>query len=139
MFESLSRQEIFLNIWRKRDERHNMNEEERHFLKAMEDHPEMEKIWNSNSIYENLNRENEENPFAHIAFHTIIRNQIERNDPPIVNEAYKKLIAKGANEHEAEHHLMVIMADEIFNMIKEQRMFDEAKYKDRISKFLGDY
>ncbi|MCE1245230.1 MAG: DUF1841 family protein [Firmicutes bacterium] len=136
MFESLSRQELFLNIWRKREERHNLNEEERHFLKAMEDHPEMEKVWSSDSIYDSLNRKNEENPFAHIAFHSIVRNQIERNNPPAVKEAYDSLISQGASPHEAEHNLMIIMADELFSMLKEQRTFDEENYSKRIKKFI---
>jgi hypothetical protein len=136
MFESMSKQELFLNLWRNRDERHKMSEEDRHFLKAMEDHPEMEKIWNSSSIYDSLNLENEENPFAHIAFHTIIRNQIERQDPAIVHQAYEKLTARGVPHHEAEHSLMVIMVDELFNMMKEQRQFDQKSYEKRINKFL---
>ena len=58
----------------------------------------------------------------------VIRNQIKSNDPPETKITYDRLIALGYSEFETKQLIGQCIAIEMFNVIKKQQPFDEARY-----------
>ncbi len=138
MLDKLTKQEVFLHIWKNRHDKENMELQHRDILNAMEDHKEYHHLWESENIYAMLNRKQQENPFLHITLHSILQRQIEDGKPKEVAEAFHHLTKeKQLKEEKALHSLMVILADEMFGMMKEKRPFDEENYKKRMKGFLN--
>jgi len=137
MFENLKKQEHFLKIWEMRHRKDEVSTENREYIDAMEMHPEYREIWDSSNIYEVMNRSDEVNPFLHITLHTILKRQMDNKDPEPVHLVYKHLTEKkGIDSHKAMHSLMLILSDEIYDMMKEKRVFDRKNYEKRMRKFL---
>lgn len=137
MFDKLTKQEVFLQIWKTRHDKDTLEEQHQDILKAMEQHEEYHHLWESENIYSMLNQVQQENPFLHITLHSMIQRQIDDGKPTEVAEAFRHLITKKKlTEEKALHSLMVILADEMFNMMKEQRAFDEENYKKRMKIFM---
>lgn len=139
MFESLNKQQFFLDVWQKREQKGSLSREELEILDAMEMHPEFVEYWEMDDIFETLNKgENQVNPFFHITLHNIIKKQIDDNNPAMVGKAYRHLVEKKkADPHEALHSLMIILADEIFNILKHKKAFNQEKYEKRMEKFIS--
>lgn len=138
MLDKLTKQEVFLHIWKNRHDKENMEQQHQDILKAMEDHKEYHHLWESENIYAMLNRKQQENPFLHITLHSILQRQIEDGKPEEVVKAFTHLTTKkNLNQEKAMHSMMLILADEMFAMMKEKRAFDEENYKKRINKFLS--
>ena len=58
----------------------------------------------------------------------VIKNQINSNDPPETKVTYDRLIALGYSEFETKQLIGQCVAVEMFNVIKEQQPFNEARY-----------
>ena len=138
MFDKLTKQEVFLEIWKNRHDKENMEQQHQDILKAMEGHEEYHHLWESDNIYAMLNQVQQENPFLHITLHSILHRQIKDGKPEEVVKAFRHLTTeKKLTEEKALHSLMVILADEMFNMMKEQRAFDEESYRRRMKTFIN--
>lgn len=138
MFDKLTKQEIFLQIWKNRHDKENLEEQHGDILKAMEEHKEYHHLWDSENIYAMLNQVQQENPFLHITLHSILERQIENRNPEEVAKAFHHLTKKkNLSKDKALHSMIVILADEMFVMMKEKRAFDEENYKKRMKKFIS--
>lgn len=56
------------------------------------------------------------NPDLHITMEHTISEQIKRNDPPEAGRAYKALVRRGADPHEARHCLGRVLSDVIWDL-----------------------
>jgi hypothetical protein len=136
MFDKLKKKERFLEIWKNRANSEIFTTEEKHIADAMEEHREYHKLWNSGDIYQVLNHPGDEDPFYHVVVHSILEQQAEMNSPEEVGDALQHLLKKGASRHEAVHAMGVILADEMFEMLRNQKPFDNDRYRQRLGKFL---
>ncbi len=68
------------------------------------------------------------NPFVHVAIHQTAENQIANHDPPETAETLEALMQAGYTRHEAIHAIGRIVSDEIFEILRDERPFDEAGY-----------
>jgi hypothetical protein len=64
------------------------------------------------------------NPKLHALFHAIVENQLAAGDPPEVAQTLERLLAGGASRHGAIHALASVVAEEVFAVMKEQRVYD---------------
>ena len=58
----------------------------------------------------------------------VVKNQIDSHDPPETKITYDRLIALGYSEFETKQLIGQCVAVEMFNVIKEQKPFNEARY-----------
>jgi hypothetical protein len=96
----------------------------------LKQHPKYFDIWEQAST---LSPEEETlpdgaNPFAHVAIHQIVENQIADHAPPQTVETLEALMQTGLTRHEAIHAIGRIVSDEIFEIMRDKRPFDEAGY-----------
>lgn len=68
------------------------------------------------------------NPFVHIAVHQTVENQIADLNPPQTAETLKALIRAGYDRHEAVHAIGSLVAEEMFEIMKNNRPFDQTRY-----------
>ncbi len=68
------------------------------------------------------------NPFAHVAIHQIVENQVADRTPPETAETLEALMQAGYTRHEAIHAIGNIVAEEIYEILWDSRPFDEAGY-----------
>ena len=58
----------------------------------------------------------------------VIENQIAANDPPETKITYDRLIAMGYSEFETKQLIGQCVTNEMFEIIKEQKPFNEERY-----------
>jgi alkylhydroperoxidase/carboxymuconolactone decarboxylase family protein YurZ len=104
--------------------------EEATFAEILKQHPEYSDIWERAAVldpHEEVLRDGA-NPFAHIAIHQVIANQIANRNPPQTAETLEALMQAGYTRHEAIHAIGAILAQEIFEILRDERPFDETGY-----------
>lgn len=58
----------------------------------------------------------------------VVRDQIKGKEPPEVAATYRRLIMEGYDEANAVELITVVLAAEMYDVMNEQRDFDEQKY-----------
>lgn len=106
-----------------------LNDEDRGLLEAMRMHPEYYDLWGrlDEVSDEELERDGS-NPVLHITIHQTIENQIAANDPPETARTLARLMKQNQTRHEAVHEIGTVMAEEIYEMMKFKRTFDQQRY-----------
>jgi len=100
------------------------------FAEVLKQHPEYFDIWEQAAALppeETVLRDGT-NPFVHVAIHHTIENQIADHDPPQTAETPEALMRAGYTRHEAIHAIGALLADEIFEILRDDGPFDEAGY-----------
>ena len=69
------------------------------------------------------------NPSLHVAFHTIVENQLATNDPPETAEALKRLMDAGWDRHDAVHAIGQHVATMVWTTMKKKKPADVEAYK----------
>lgn len=98
--------------------------------RILKQHPEYSDIWDhaaSLDPHEEVLRDGA-NPFAHVAIHQTIENQLASHEPPQTAETLEALMQAGYTRHEAVHAIGNVLAQEIYEILRDERPFDEAGY-----------
>jgi hypothetical protein len=104
--------------------------EEAVMAEILKQHPEYSDIWERADI---LSPSEEVlcdgvNPFVHVTIHQTVENQIADHAPPQTAETLEALVQAGYTRHEAIHAIGAIVANEIFEILRDNRPFDEESY-----------
>ena len=82
----------------------------------------------------NESPEYEFSPFAHIAFDTIVMNQINDNNPPQAKLTYNNLTMHGDSHLEAIHKIANIFLQEYWEVMKHHKVFNDKRYIDKLKR-----
>ncbi len=106
-----------------------LSEEDRVLVEIMRMHPEYYDLWGrlDEVSDEELERDGS-NPIIHVMIHQVIENQIAAGEPAETTKTLDRLLLQGMTQHEALHQIGTVVADEIFGILKDQRVFDEQGY-----------
>lgn len=74
----------------------------------------------------------ETNPYLGKVIMEAVREQIAIDDPPEVKKTYDRLIADGHPEEEVFKMLACVLSTEMFEMMKQNRIFDRRLYVRRL-------
>ncbi|NQT62000.1 MAG: hypothetical protein HQ556_03485 [Candidatus Marinimicrobia bacterium] len=77
---------------------------------------------------------NDVNPALGEEMKEVVRRQISSNDPPETKQTYDRLIEQGLAEDEVMRLLAVVVASEIFDVMKKGEPFNLERYKRRLEK-----
>jgi hypothetical protein len=69
---------------------------------------------------------------ANKAIIRVIKNQIHQNKPPETRETFDRLLGEGYAKDEAYRLLGCVLTAEIYDMMKQERVFDESLYVKRL-------
>lgn len=112
-------------------------EDDRRTFQAMREHPEYAHLWGRlDRLSDAEITVDGTNPILHITTHVVIENQIASGDPPETGQAVAELERRGFSHHEAVHRVGMALMEEIWHMLREERVFDPAHYTDLIAKIL---
>ena len=75
---------------------------------------------------------NDTNPELGKQFIAAIKEQMKKKDPPETKETYNRLLAEGYPEEEVLKMLASVLCTEIFDMTKEERVFNRDLYVKRL-------
>ena len=75
----------------------------------------------------------ETNPALGEEFREVVRTQIRQNDPPETKKTYERLLGEGFPEDEAIRQLAVVLAVEVFDIMKDAKPFNLERYSKRLN------
>ena len=94
----------------------------------MREHPEWHQRWaRADELSAAEFTAGDVNPALHISAHQIVWNQID-GALPAAREVYEVLQAQGLEAHEVVHRIGAVLMEEVYAVLKQQRLYDEAKY-----------
>ena len=76
---------------------------------------------------------NEEAVKIHSSIHVVVENQIAEKIEATI-DAYNRLLRQGLNRHETIHAIGAVVSEDIYNVIKNERNFNQESYKNRLRK-----
>lgn len=112
--------------------------EEEAFEIALEDHPEYRRAFLKDKLPEEVVDEegNAMNPRAHLEMHAVVERQLASDNPPGVAAIAQELRDLRVSRHNIRHAIAGILSEEMWHMMKENRVFDEKRYLDRLRAFV---
>jgi len=63
----------------------------------------------------------------------VVRNQIKQNDPPETKQTYDRLIKEGYSKDEVMRQLAVVVAVEMFDVMKNKEPYNQERYIKRLN------
>ncbi len=70
---------------------------------------------------------------AHVMIHHTLENQLAMGNPPEVTQTLNRLMKQGKTRHEALHEIGVILSEEIFAILKDNRPYNRTFAKVELS------
>ena len=64
----------------------------------------------------------------------VVNNQLENSDPPETKQTYDRLVANGISDQEARRLIGCVVSSEIFDVLKQQQLFDHARFVKTLNK-----
>ena len=68
------------------------------------------------------------NPRFKKAILQVVDNQLRMNDPPETKETLERLVSEGYSKQQAREMIGAVVSAHIYDMLKENRMYDNEKY-----------
>ncbi|MCW5588467.1 MAG: DUF1841 family protein [Legionellales bacterium] len=68
------------------------------------------------------------NPFLHLSLHLSLREQIHTNRPRGIYEIFLTLSKKSADQHQVEHQMLEVLAENLWQAQRDQQLPDEESY-----------
>ena len=75
----------------------------------------------------------ETNPLLGEEMKKVVRNQIRQNDPPETKQTYDRLIKEGFPKEEVMRQLALVVAAEIYDVMKNKEPFNQERYIKRLN------
>jgi len=66
----------------------------------------------------------------------IIDNQMRDNNPKCTTEVFEKLVASGYSEDMSKKMIGAVLVEELYYVLKNEELFNEERYRDRLYKLL---
>jgi Domain of unknown function (DUF1841) len=123
----------FGEIWRRGRAGEALTGEDAAFYQTMQEHPEYADFWeHAAELGDREIRADGENPFLHVAMHTVIERQIAERNPPEADQALFRLTRAGVDRHDALHQIARVFSGVLWELLREGKPFDTATYRRRL-------
>jgi hypothetical protein len=106
-----------------------LDDEDARFVEVLKQDPECYDTWEqAGSLGAEEITQDGVNPFGRVTTHHVVENQLAENDPPHTAETLEVLLQAGYSTRHAIHAIGAIVAEEMFEIMRDDRPFNEAKY-----------
>jgi hypothetical protein len=100
---------------------------------AMQHHAEWSHVWDSLSTAQDTGVEIQGedgpfNPLLHVHMDSVVKRQLDQNEPKAIKGIYHLLESQGFEEFDAIHVIARALVGELWEIMKHQRPFDQARY-----------
>jgi len=137
MFAGLSRDELrgmYRAAWRKFKQQQTLTPLDKQMVAIISEHPEYHVIVESlaSDLANYSPRSGQLNPWLHMGLHMAIREQVGTNRPHGIAEVHKKLATRAGGAHEAEHRMLEVLAEALWEAQRSGKAPDEMQYLERL-------
>jgi len=127
--------QMYLDAWRKYTARQPLEPLESQVAAVVAEHPEYVPLLESGpqALTADYTPEaGRENPFLHLGLHLAIREQVATNRPPGVTSLHQSLCQRLSDPHAAEHAMLEVLAETLWEAQRLGRAPDEQRYLERL-------
>ena len=137
MFAGLSRDELrgmYRAAWRKFKQQQTLTPLDKQMVAIVSEHPEYHVIVESAAadLANYSPRSGQLNPWLHMGLHLAVREQVATNRPAGITEVHAKLSRKLGDAHEAEHRMLEVLAEQLWEAQRAGKPPDESVYLERL-------
>jgi hypothetical protein len=75
-----------------------------------------------------------DNPFLHMGLHLALREQLSTDRPPGIAAIHRRLAASSQSEHAAEHRMIEVLAELLWEAQRAGRSAEDAVYLERLER-----
>lgn len=123
----------FIDIWHKRQDQELLSPFEIQVLDTLYIHPEYQTLLEDpNTLDKDYTTDN--NPFLHLSLHLGVIEQLSTNRPTGIREIYQSLQKRLGDDHQAQHRLMEVMAEVIWEAQQLQQVPNDKAYLTKLKK-----
>ena len=136
-FDNQSRDElrrVYVEAWRKRRAGLPVEPLEAQVADVIALHPEYQPLLeDAGAVQQDFSVEQgRTNPFLHMGLHLGLREQIATDRPSGIRQVHERLARRLGSEHEAEHRMIEVLAEALWEAQRAGRAPDEQRYLDRL-------
>ena len=136
IFDGMSRdqlREMYRSAWRKFKAEQALSPLEKQIVAVISEHPEYRAIIESaaSDLANYSPRSGQLNPWLHMGLHLAIREQVSTNRPAGIAAVHAQLAAK-VGAHEAEHRILDVLAEQLWEAQRGGKLPDENVYLERL-------
>jgi Domain of unknown function (DUF1841) len=137
IFDGMSRDQLramYRDAWRKFKGQHTLSPLDRQIVSVISEHPEYRVIVESAAadLANYSPRSGQINPWLHMGLHLAIREQVATNRPAGIAEVHARLTKLAGGAHEAEHRMLDVLAEQIWEAQRAGKPPDENVYLERL-------
>jgi hypothetical protein len=137
IFDNMSRdqlREMYRSAWRKFKNEQTLSPLEKQIAAVVSEHPEYRVIVESAAadLANYSPRGGQLNPWLHMGLHLAIREQVATNRPAGIAEVHAKLSVRAGSAHEAEHRILEVLAEQIWDAQRSGKQPDENLYLEKL-------
>jgi hypothetical protein len=126
---------MYLDSWRKFSAQQPLEPLEAQLAAVIAEHPEyLEWIEAGDAALaaEFTPESGRQNPFLHMGLHLAIREQVATNRPAGITDIHRALTARFGDTHSAEHAMLEVLAEALWNAQRSGRAPDEQAYLEKL-------
>ncbi|MGQ0654823.1 MAG: DUF1841 family protein [Betaproteobacteria bacterium] len=120
--------EAFFEAWRKYRAGEVLAGIEALIVEAALQHPEYHAVLSDPERYRGKDYVDEGNPFLHMSLHLALEEQLSIDQPPGIAAAFRRLVSKCADRHEALHHALECLAETVWQSQRDKASPDADAY-----------
>jgi Domain of unknown function (DUF1841) len=127
--------QMYLDTWRKYTARRPLEPLEAQVAAVMAEHPEYIPLLESGPqalAADYTPERGSENPFLHMGLHLAIREQVATDRPPGIAQIHQSLSQRLGASHTAEHAMLEVLAETLWEAQRSARAPDEQRYLERL-------
>ena len=130
--------EAYRAAWRRYKQQHTLSPLDKEIIAVISEHPEYHVIIESaaSDLANYSPRSGQLNPWLHMGLHLAVREQVSTNRPPGIREVHDKLSRHHGDAHEAEHRMLEVLAEALWEAQRAGRPPDEMVYLERLRALL---
>ena len=133
-----SREEVrqtFIDAWQKQRNQQPLTDLEKILVTIISAHPEYHAaLTNDHKIAQDFTTDN--NPFLHLGLHVSLAEQLQTNRPAGIQAIYQQLIKKLGDTHQAEHLMMDVMGELLWQAQQNGKLASNEDYIAHLQKLL---
>ena len=125
---------MYRAAWRKFKAQQTLSPLEKQLVAVLSEHPEYHVIVESAAadLANYSPRGGQLNPWLHMGLHLAIREQVATNRPAGIAQVHAQLAARAGGAHEAEHRMLEVLAEALWEAQRAGKSPDENAYLERL-------
>jgi hypothetical protein len=126
----------YVNAWQRRRDGLPLEPLDAQIADVIELHPEYQPLLEQPDALDSefTVEQGRTNPFLHMGLHLGLREQLATRRPGGIDQLHARLAARLGDAHEAEHRMIEVLAETLWEAQRDGRAPDEQRYLERLRK-----